>query len=318
MHLRQMEFNLTNVIRSKELPREESLWLLRTLSELRNVSEPPDREPFLIGICLAILSNHPYAGDTFLEAVVTLAAVSCSPEYANRLHILTSSREYPWLLRNLRDPALFANWFEDIPSDYHKQFISLLFLVIYMLIRQDSHPLAVHYLTVITVKGNLPLYTSALTAVAPYIGDYFLSAIIRMLVAPQTQDLIPIMRYAMDDGKRFYQEELLKNYDLQLGASETPDPNFFAILFMLSKSVPFDTIKALKDVNLEWKNPWLRLAARVVAKQDIPDGSGLPMESLYDHRVHDMIAALSLLRYIYATKDLPIYRVRPPGLIPWI
>jgi len=300
-HLRQMESNLTNVTRSVELPMLESLWLLRTLSELLSESERPEREPFLIGICLAILSNHLYPYDASLEAVVTLAAMSCSPEYVNRLHILTSSREYPWLLRNTRNPALFANWFEDTPSDYHKRFISLLFLVIYLLIHKGSYPLAVQYLTVITAKGNLPLYTSALTAIAPSIGDYLLSAIIRMLVAPQTQDLIPIMHYAMDYGERFFQEELLENYDLQLGASETPDPNFIAIVFMLSKHVPSDTIEAFKDVNLELKNPWLRLAARVVARQDIPDGPGLLMGSFHDHRVQNMIAALSLLQYTQGT-----------------
>jgi len=195
--------------------------------------------------------------------VVTLAAVSCSPEHANRRNILTSSREYPWLLRNLRNPTLFANWFEDIPSDYHKQFISLLFLVIYLLIRQHSYPLAVQNLTVITAKGNLLLYISALTSIAPYMGDYLLSAIIRVLVAPQTQDLISIMHYAMNNGERFFQEELLESYDLQLGAGSTPDPNLLAIVFMLSEHVPSDTIEALKGVNLELKNPWLRLAARV-------------------------------------------------------
>jgi len=293
----KMESNLTNVTRSNELTIDESFWLLSTLSELRSESDRPAREPFLIEICLAVLSNHPYPDDTFFDAVVTLAAVSCSPEYVNRLHILTSSREYPWLLRNLRNPALFANWFEDIPSDYHKQFISLLFLVISLLIRRRSYPLAVQYLTVITAKGNLPLYTSALTAIAPYIGNYSISAIIRMLVAPQTQNLIPIMRYAIDDGKLFFQEELLENYDLQLGASETPDPNFLAIVFMLSKRVPSDTVEALKNVNLELKNPWLRLVARVVARQDLPDGSGLLMGSFHEHRIQNMIAALSLLRY---------------------
>jgi hypothetical protein len=41
--------------------------------------------------------------------------------------------------------------------------------------------------------------------------------------------------------------------------------------------------------------------ARVVARLDIPDGSGLPMGSLGDHRVHDMIAAMSFLRYIKGT-----------------
>jgi hypothetical protein len=94
-----------------------------------------------------------------------------------------------------------------------------------------------------------------------------------------------------------------ENYDLQLGASENPDPNFFAILFMLSKHVPSDKLEELKKMNLELKNPWSRLAARVVARLDIPDGSGLPMGSFGDHRVHNMIAALSLLRYTQGTVD---------------
>jgi len=174
-------------------------------------------------------------------------------------------------------------------------------MVIYLLMSHHSHPLAVQYLTVITAKGNLPLYTSALTAVAPYIEEYFLSVIIRMLVAPQTQDLIPIIRYARNYRESFFQEELLENYDLQLGAGEIPDPNFLAIVFMLSKHVPSDTIEALKDVNMELKNPWLRLAAKVVARLDIPDGSGLLMRSFHDHRVQNMIAALSLLQYTQGT-----------------
>jgi len=303
LHLRQMESNLINVTRSNELPMQESSWLLSTLSELRSERDRPEREPFLIGICLAILSSRPPPDGTLLEAVVTLAAVSCSPEYVNRLRILTSSREYPRLPRNLQNPALFANWFDDIPTDYHKRSNSspCFFLVISLLIRLHSYPLAAQYLTVITAKGGLPLYTSALTAIAPYTEDYLLSAIIRVLVVPQTQDLIPIIRYAIDDGARFFQEELFENYDLQLGASETPDPNFLTVVFMLSKHVPSDTIEALKDVNLELKNPWLRLAARVVARQDIPDGSGLLMGSPHDHRVQNMFSALSLLRYTQGT-----------------
>jgi hypothetical protein len=88
-HLRQTEFNLTNLTRSKELPKEESLWLLSTVSEFHSVFGRPGREPWLIGICLAILSDHSRKwGDHFypdldlalLEAVVTLAAMSCSPE----------------------------------------------------------------------------------------------------------------------------------------------------------------------------------------------------------------------------------------------
>jgi len=318
-HLRQTESDLTNVTRGKELPIEESLWLLWTLSELRSESDRPEREPFLIGICLAIFSNHAtrwtirlWIDGALLEAVVTLAAMSCSPEHFNRLHILTSSREYPWLLQNLRNPALFATWFQDIPSDYHDQFISLLFLVTHVLIRSGSYPLAVQYLSVITAKGDLPLYTSALTAIAPVTGAITLSTISRLLVALQTQDLASIVLSSMRHQKDNFEEEplenydlqleeLLENYDLQLGASETPDQNFFAIVFILFKHVFSDTIERLKHLIPGLRNPQLRLAARVVARLDIPDGSGLPMEPLYDHRVYNMIAALSLLRYMQGT-----------------
>jgi hypothetical protein len=300
--LRQTQSNLTNVTRRKELPREDSLWLLRTLSEHLSEWGRPEGEPFLIEICLAILLGHaPHPGVALLEAVVTLAAMSCSPERADRLHILTNSREHPSLFLNTHNPAVFANWFEDTPSDYHKQLISLLFLVIHALIYQDSHSLAAQYLTVITSKGDLTLYTSALTAIAPALGDNRLSAITRMLMALRTHELRPIIRSSMLHTQRVFQEELLKRYDLQLGASENPDPNLFAIVFMLSKHVPSVTIEQLKVVNSELKNPWLRLAARVIARLDIPDGSGLSIGSFYDHRVHDMIAALSLLRYTQGT-----------------
>ena len=57
----------------------------------------------------------------------------------------------------------------------------------------------------------------------------------------------------------------------------------------------------LKEVILELKNPWLRLAARVLARLDIPDGPGLPILPFHDHRVHSMIAAESLLRYTRGT-----------------
>jgi len=307
-HLRQAESDLTNVTRRMELSTKESFWLLSTLAELRSGSQGPEKEPFLIGICLAILSDHAqwsahyYSSIRLLEVVVTLAAMSCSPESANRLHILTSSSEDPWLFPNVRNPALFANWFEDTPSDYHKQLISLLFLVINAFIRRESYPLAVQYLTVITSRGDLPLYTSSLTAIASAMGDNAfsairLSAISTVLVVPQTQELTSIIRSSMLDRDRVFPEELLENYDLQLGASENPDPNLFAIVLMLSKHVPSDSIEGLKNVSPGLRNPWLRLAARVVARLDIPDGSGLPIKSFDDHRVHNMIAALSLLRY---------------------
>ena len=315
----QTRSNLTTVARRKEISREESLWLLGTLSENHMHSEAwqPEREPFLIGICLAILSNHAPEWDDFspyipfhgaadielLEAVVTLAAMSCSLEDANRLHILTRSRKHPWLFLNVRNPDLFTSWFEDIPSDHHKQLISLLFLVVYTFIYRGSYSLAVQYFTVITAKGDLPLYTSALTAIAPAMSNRGLSTIGRMIVAPRTQELTRMISDSMPNGAHTFLEEMLKNYDLQLGASENPDPNFFAILFMLSKHVRSDKLEELKKLNLEMKNPWSTLAARVVARLDIPDGSGLPMGSFGDHRVHNMIAALSLLRYTQETVD---------------
>jgi len=312
----QARSNLTNVARRKEMPFDESLWLLETLSEHRSEPGQLEREPFLIEICLAILSGYaPKWNDDhyiqiintghipLLEAAVTLAAMSCSPEDANRLHILTSSREHPWLFLNARNPALFVNWFEDIPSDYHKQFISLLFLVVYAFICRGSHSLAFQYFTLITAKGDLPLYTSALTAIAPAMGYRGLSVIGRMIMAPQIQGSARMIRDSMPHTAPIFLGEMLNNYDLQLGASENPDPNFFAIIFMLSKYVYADILKELKKLNLEWKNPWSRLAARVVARLDIPDGSGLPMVSFGDHRVHNMIAALSLLRYTQGTVD---------------
>ena len=314
----QIRSNLTNVTRRKEMTRDESVWLLSTLSELR--SEPWHGGPFLIDICLAILSDHAAEWDddpplymlslddtdiVLLEAVVTLAAMSCSRSYehAKRLHILTRSREHPWLFLNVRNPTLFTNWFEDIPSDYHKQLVSLLFLVVYAFICRRSYPLAVQYFTIITAKGDLPLYTSALTAIAPAMRISGLSAIGRMIVAPQTQELTQMIRDSMPNGTHTFLEEMLENYDLHLGASENPDPNFFAILFMLAKHVPSDKLEGLKRMNLELRNPWSRLAARVVARLDIPDESGLPMGSIGDHRVHNMIAALSLLRYTQGTVD---------------
>jgi len=305
--VRQAESNLINVIQTMGLPAEELLWLLSTLSEHRCSGGEHEKKPFLIEICLAILSNRAlkWGDDHFrdmelLEAVVTLAAMSCSlrPDRL-RSRITTNCRENPWLLQNAQNPALFANWFEDTPSNYHKQLISLLFLVVSVFIRRRSYSLAVQYLAVITAKGDF--HTSALTAVAPVIEGDRLSAISRMLLAPQTQEFTQIVHRSTTHGAQIFQDELLENYDLRLGANENPDPNFLAIVFMLSKHVPSCKIEGLNYVNPDLKNQWLRLAARVVARLDIPDGSGLLMGSFYDHRLHNMVAALSLLRYTQGT-----------------
>jgi hypothetical protein len=302
--------HLTNMIRRKEFQREECLWLLSTLSELHHEGLLPWQESFLIAICLAIFSdgapewraNPPDVA--LLEAVVTLTAIVCSPNRHNRRHILTSSREHPWLLLNIRNPALFDKWFEDTHFVHHKQLISLLFLILYALICRRSYPLAIQFFTTITAKGGLPLYASALTAIAPVIKDSGLSVIFWMIMAPETQEISSIIDQSMAWDGFTCPEELFKNYDLRLGASGNPDPNLFAILLILSKRASLHSLRLLWYLNPELENPWLRLAVRVVVGPDIPDGSGLPMEPFHDHRVHNMIAALSLLRY---TRDVTQY-----------
>ena len=304
--------DLTDMIRKGKLQRDDSLWLLGSLSGLRSDGLLSEEEPFLIGICLAILSNDARKWDhtnlpdiVLLEAVVTLAALSCSPDKPNELNVLISSREHPWLLSNFRNPILV---FGGTLSAYHKQLISLLFLILYALIYRESYSFAVQYFTVIKEKGDLPLttpahttsalITSALTTVAPYLRYEGLLIIARMLVAPDTQELLSVIRDSMSHEGHPVQSVLLEDYDNQLGADSNPDPNIFAILLILAKHLPPATISQLGGLNLhiKLKNPWLRLAAGVIAQLDIPEEPGVRTESFNDHRVHNMIAAL-FLRY---------------------
>ena len=301
--VRQIEYDLISMIRRDELQRDECLWLLTTLSELHDDEWQWRKEPFWIEICLPMLMRHASKWSRssppdiiLLEAVVTLAATSCSPDEDSWLKILTNSREHPWLLLNIRNPNLASTLFEGTPSNYHRQLISLLFLVVYALIHRRSYSLAVQYFTIITGKGDLPLYASALAAVAPVMMGYELHAVGRMLVAPRTQDLTQMFH-----GSWFYDdvalEDMFNHYDERLGARENPDPNILAILLMFSKDLSPGAMVELQDLNLQLKNPSLRLTARVVARLDIPNGSGVPMDLFDDHRIHNMLAALSLLRY---------------------
>jgi hypothetical protein len=296
--------DLTKTIRKKGLRPEESVWLLSTLSGLCGEGWTPPEEPFFIGICLSVLLDHApkwgasnYPTITLLDAVVTLAAISCSPDGPHRLKILANSRQNLLLLMNIQNPNFIITLLESTPFNYHKQLISLFFLVVYGLIIDYKYRLAVQYFTIITAKGDLPLYTSALTAIAQSISDGGLSAIGRMLLAPQTQELTAIFDGSTSYDAHTFQEALLKDYDHNLGASENPDPNIFAILLIHSKRLHVPSIKERHYENLELKNPWLRLAARVFAQLEIPDGSGLPMGVFHDHRVHNMFMAFSLLRY---------------------
>jgi hypothetical protein len=296
--------DLTKIIRRKELQAEEFVWLFRTLSELHTEEWISLEEPHFVEICLPVLldqaskwGGNSYPDIALLEAVVTLAAISCSPNEANRRKILTNSRQSLWHRMNIQNPNIITTLLERAPSDHHKKLISLLFLVVYALINSYLDSLAVQYFTLITAKGDLHLYTSALTAIAPSINDRGLSAIGRVLVARTTQQLIHIIRDPMTYDGRTVQEALLKDYDHQLGASENPDPNILAVLLILSKHLSSDTIEQLQNLNLELNSPWLRLAARVVAQLDIPDTSDLPIGLFDDDRVYNMIAALCLLRY---------------------
>jgi hypothetical protein len=296
--------NLITMIRRMELQGEECLWLLNTLSELWSNQALERDDPFLIGVCLALLMAHAPKWDystppevVLLEGVVTLAAISCSRDTPNGLNILTRSRERPWLLQNLRSPHLISALFEGAPSDYRKQLTSLLLLVVYGLLYRRSYPLAVQYFTIITEKGDLPLYTSALTAIAPSIHDNDLAVIGRMLVAPQNQVLMSIPLDTLSSDRGIVLGDLLHDYDNQLGASENPDPNIFAVLLVISKDLDLHAITRLQNQNQELNNPWLRLAARVIAQLNVLDEPDVPTGLFYDHRVHNMIAALSLLRY---------------------
>ena len=291
----QMVYNdFTNMMRRKQIHKEECLRLLRTLSELGSRGMSRDT-PFIIGICLPILMGHATKWDwrsppdiLLLEAVVT--AISCTSDFANRRNILSSSRDHPWLLLNIRNTNLICTLYEGTPRYYHKQLTSLLFLVVYALMNRLSRALAFQYFTTITAKGDLPLYASALTAIAPSMTEYGLYTFGMALVTPRTESIRPIFDGDFP-GWDSPVEELFNSYDERLGASGNPDPNIFAFLLVLSKQPQSD----MRGIKL--KNPWLSLAARVAAQDDIPDGPSLSMGLLYDHRVHNMIAALSLLRY---------------------
>ena len=296
--------DLAGMIRKRGLPRDECLWLLSTLSELRSEMYISGGDPSFIGICLPMLMDHATKWEdsnppdiVFLDAVVTLAAISCSPERANRLKILSSSRDYPWLLLNILNTNIIRILYQGTPSDDHKQLTSLLFLIVCGLIYRRSYALAAKYFTIITEKGDLPFYASALAAIAPAMRESSLSTMGKMLVAPRTREVEPVFDDFISYDTATALEQMFNHYDEQLGGRKNPDPNLLAILLMLSKHMSSWGIDKLQNRNLDLRNPWLSLAARVIAQREIPDGFGLPIGLSYDHRLHNMISALSLLRY---------------------
>jgi len=254
--------DLTSMIRRKSLRREESLWLLSTLSELYTEGWLSSEEPLLIEIGLATLLNdaskwsYDPPDSVLLEVVVTLAAISRSPDRAYRLDILTKSRQHPWLLQNLRNTDLVRKLLEDAPKSCHEQLISLFFLVLYALIYRGSTTLAVSYFTITTSKGDLPFYTSALTAIAPSTRGEIIPIIVRMLLASQAQELASIIHSPTFYTDSNVLEELFQNYDLHIGASENTDPNIITVLL-----IPFGHLYSgptVQNLCLELKNPSLQ------------------------------------------------------------
>jgi hypothetical protein len=303
---RQMDLNsLISIIRREKLHKNEYLWLLSTLSELRSRDLLSWKKQLLIGICLPMLMDSATEWSfgnppdiALLEAVATFAAISYTPDRTNLLNIRSSSRHHPWLLPNIRNPNIISTLYEDTPSDDHEQLTSLLFLIVCALIHRESYDLAVQYFTIITAKGDLPLYASALTAIAPSMAESGLSVISWMLVAPQAQELLlRFESYTYSFAANHALEETFVNYDKRLGISENPDPNIFAILLMLSDRFSSFGDWPLLGLKTDLKNPWLRLAARVFAQLKFSDEFELPVGFFNDHRVHNMIAALSLRQY---------------------
>ena len=298
--------DLISMLQRNELGGEETIWLLNTLSDLRSHRLLLKEDPSFIEVCLGILScqgrkwsYEPPADIVLLEAVVTYAAISCASNRAYRRKILNNSRQYPWLLLNLRNTELVRKMVEGVRDSHRRQLISILFLVLSLMWGRSEHFAAQHF-AIITANSDFNLYTSALTAIARAIGDVGLSTIGRMLVAPPGQSLTSIIKDSIERTDCYVQEELLRNYDRLLGASRDPDPNILAILLLLSKQLPSSVVDLLHDLDLTLENPWLKRVARVIARLDIPDGPNRDMRSFGDHKVHNMIAALSLRRYAEA------------------
>ena len=282
---------------------EEAIWLLNTLSALHcdglvllHVSK----------ICLTILLHQAPKWNQktspnimLIEAMVTLAAISCSSNETYQRKTLANSHQHPWLLLNLRNPELISRMIENINHTSQKELISLLFLVLYGLFLRGSKALAVQYLAIIKAKCDFALCASALMVIAPALGDDAFFAIGGSLLAPQTRFLTPEVNVSASDSLEIglSRHGLFDNYDIQLGVSQSPDPECLAILLLLSKNLDPRVEQQLQGTDLKLRNPWLQLVANVIARRDIPDDSGTDFEPFHDHRVHNMIAALSLLRY---------------------
>jgi hypothetical protein len=282
----------TNMTELTEMNNEQFIWILDTLSEWTIVFDDiTDHIETVLAMVLARSSQwftSSYEDGNILEAVVTFAALLFSKDQSYQRKILARSRQHPWLLPNLRNPALISRLVENADSRYHEQLISLLFLVHYYLKSSGSGILATQYFTIIAAKGGLSLHFSSLVKVAPAMPPFDIFRIVGSLVAARAE--ISNGMCQEPDLDRIF-----KAYDNQLGDSQTPDPNFLATLLLVSEDLYPRQLGSFQDPN--YRNPWLTITGRVIAELDIPDRLGTMMESLYDHKVCNMIAAQSLLRY---------------------
>ena len=295
--------DLIDILQKNHPQDEEAIWLLNTLSALHCDGLVL---LYVSKMCLTILlrqaprwNQKTSPNIMLIEAVVTLAAISCSSDETYQRQTLTNSNQHPWLLLNLRNPELISGMINNINHSSRKELISLLFLVLYGLFLRGSKALAVRYLAIITAKCDFPLCASALALIAPALGDDAFFAIGGSLLAPQTQFLRPEVDGSISDPLQIgpTHQGLFDNYDLQLGASRFPDRENLAILLLLSKNLDPRVVQQLQGTDLKLRNFWLHLVANVIAQRDIPDETGMDFEPFHDHRVHNMIAALSLLRY---------------------
>ena len=309
--------DILNILRANELNEEEAMWLLSTLSGLHCDGLVLMRPRVFLAILLHQTPKWNWMTPPnvmLLEAVVTLSAISSSSNETYQMKTLTNSHQYPWLLLNLRNPALLRKMIDEIDDSWREELISLLFLVIYALTLRGSKFLAEQYLAVITAKADFTLCASALTALAPALGDDGFSAIGRLLLAPQVQFSTPAACYSMSNNTadlpqlgRSHQD-LFNNYDCQLGTSEFPDSRIAAILLLLFKDWDFELRWRIPHPDIDLKNAWLQCVADVILPRSLPNGPRMDMWSFHDHRVQNMSAALSLLQYINGNGDYHLPR----------
>ena len=282
---------VTNMIKLTEVNNEEFIWILDTLSEWSIVFDDiTDHIGTGLAMVLARSSQwftSSYEDGIILEAVVTFAALLFSNDQSYQRKVLARSRQHPWLLPNLRSPELISRFLENADSRYHRQIISLLFLVYYYLKSSGSGILATQYLTIITAKGGLPLHLSSLVTIAPAIPPSDILRIVGFLVATQAERANGVHHELPFDG-------IFRAYDNQLGVGQTPDPYFLATLLLVARDLYPRRPVPFQDPN--YRNPWLTLTGRVIAGLDIPEGLSTTKDSFYDHKVCNMIAAQYLFR----------------------